>query len=377
MPRVIAIVIAAAGLIGLLVFSQQPHGPLIVSGFIEADEIRVGSRVGGRVQQVLVTEGQPVDAGQVLVQLEPFDLLERLAESQQMVALATAGHDKLVAGFRPEEIAQAAARRKQIQSALDKLNNGARPQEIAAAEADLRLAEAQLALARKVFQRVETLYGKQAVDRNELDEANTKLSVAQAAVDSRSEQLALLRDGSRTEDIARAEAQLEEAEQQFAMQNNGFRTEEVREAKARLDAAQAAQRIIERQIDELQVVSPMAAVVEAIELQPGDLLSPNAPAISLVNSELLWVRAYVPENHLNLQNGQTVNVRVDSFPNRTFSGHVVFVARQAEFTPANVQTAEERAKQVFRIKVQLSEGLDELRPGMAADVILERKGAQP
>ncbi len=370
MVRFFAFLVAGAILAVTLIFSQRSNGPLVVSGFIEADEIRVGSRVGGRVHKVLVEEGQAVTIGETLVQLEPFDLLERQAEAEQMVAQARAGYDKLNAGFRPEEIAQANARRKQFKAGLDKLNNGPRPQEIAAAQADLRLAEAELELAKKVYARVETLYGKQAADKNDLDEANTKLSVAQSAVDSRSEQLALLNEGSRTEDITRAEAQLEEAEQQLKMQQDGFRSEEVREAKAKLDATQASLRIIERQIDELNIVSPVDAVVEAIELQPGDLLSPNAPAISLVDSKSPWVRAYVPENHLNLQIGQKVSVRVDSFPGRVFDAEVVFVARQAEFTPANVQTPEERSKQVFRVKVKLLSGRDVLRPGMAADVIL-------
>ena len=87
-----------------------------------------------------------------------------------------------------------------------------------------------------------------------------------------------------------------------------------------------------------------------------------------------WVRAYVPENHLNLKLGQAVRVTVDSFPGRTFAGRIAFVARQAEFTPGNVQTPEDRSQQVFRIKVNLIEGLDVLRPGLAADVWLESEG---
>ena len=90
-----------------------------------------------------------------------------------------------------------------------------------------------------------------------------------------------------------------------------------------------------------------------------------------MDGERLWVRAYVPENHLNIQMGHKVWVTVDSFPQRRFAGHVSFVSRQAEFTPGNVQTPEERSKQVFRIKVLLDEGTNVLRPGMAADVWLE------
>lgn len=377
MAKFIGFLIVALVLFGLLFLSQQSHGPIVVSGFVEADEIRVGSRIGGRVHKVLVDEGRSVSAGDVLIELDPFDLLERKAEADQVLAQATAACDKLTSGFRSEEIAQSVARRDQATAELRKLQNGPRPQEISAAESDVRLAKAELDLAQKVYQRSESLYGRQAIDKNELDEAVTKLSVAQAAVDARTDQLDLLKEGSRSEDISRAEAQLEEAEQELTLRKNGYREEEVREASARQSAAAAACRAIERQIDELKIVSPSDAVVEAIELQPGDLLSPNAPAISLIGAGRMWVRAYVPENHLNLQNGQELTVQVDSFPDRTFTGEVVFVARQAEFTPANVQTPEERSKQVFRVKVQLKEGLEVLRPGMAADVLLPSAGRQP
>ncbi len=370
MLKMVAFILVSVVLIGLLFVSQQKSGPLVVSGFVEADEIRVGSRVGGRVLKVLVEEGSLVRKGAALVELEPFDLLERKAESQQLLAQAAATYGKVAAGFRVEEIAQAKARRTQIQADLDKLRNGPRPQEISAAEADLRLANADLELARTVYQRVESLYGKQAADKNTLDEATTSLKVAQAAVDARHEQLALLQEGSRAEDIARAEAQLDEADQALKLRQNGSRTEEIAEAKAKRDAFEAAVRAIERQLEELSILAPTESVVEAIDLQPGDLLSANAPAVALVDRQRMWVRAYVPENHLNLTNGQAVDVRIDSFPGRIFKGEIVFVARQAEFTPANVQTPEERSKQVFRIKVQLTDGLDVLRPGMAADVIL-------
>ena len=107
-----------------------------------------------------------------------------------------------------------------------------------------------------------------------------------------------------------------------------------------------------------------------IDLQPGDLVAPNAPVLSLLDTGHLWVRAYVPENRLDIQVGQKVPITVDSFPGKTFSGHISFISRQAEFTPNNVQTPEERSKQVFRIKVEIDEGRDVLRPGMTADVVL-------
>jgi multidrug resistance efflux pump len=375
MKHAILPLLITCGLVGALIYSQERSGPFTVSGFVESDEVRVGSRIGGRVTKVLVEEGRPVHSGEVLVELDPFDLQERLAESQFALAQTTAAYDRMAAGFRPEEIAQAAARRDQAKAELLKLSNGPRPQEIAAAEAELEQAQASLQLATQDYQRVEALFGRQAADQSDLDEASTKLSVARATSDARQEQLELLKAGSRAEDIAAAQAQLEEAEQEVRLRQNGYRKEEIREAAARRDAADATVKAIQQQIRELQITSPVDAVVEAIDLRPGDLVAANAPSVSLAETGRLWVRAYVPENHLDLQLGQTVTIRVDSFPNRDFQGKIVFIARQAEFTPGNIQTPEERSKQVFRIKVLLQpEETEVLRPGMSADVILDREG---
>jgi multidrug resistance efflux pump len=108
-------------------------------------------------------------------------------------------------------------------------------------------------------------------------------------------------------------------------------------------------------------------------LQPGDLVFANAPAVSLIDMQRVWVRAYVPEDRLDLALGDRLPVTVDSYPGKRFTGEITFISRQAEFTPSNVQTPEERSKQVFRVKVTLVDGLDQLRPGMAADVWLEEK----
>jgi membrane fusion protein YbhG len=114
-----------------------------------------------------------------------------------------------------------------------------------------------------------------------------------------------------------------------------------------------------------------------VELHPGDLVIANAPVISLMDTRSLWVRAYVPENRLQQKVGEKLRVSVDSFPSQRFAAHLSFIARQAEFTPGNIQTPEERSKQVFRIKVVLDEGLDRLRPGMSADVWLGDAGSGP
>ena len=365
------ILLVIAVLAGVLYYSRLRHEPLKVSGFIEADEVRVGSRVGGRVAKVHVEEGQRVRPGDLLVELEPYDLHERRSEAAATLAARRAELARLEAGFRPQEIAQAEANVARLRAALEKARTGPRRQEIAAAEANLALAIAQKDLAETNLNRIKASFERAAASRDELDQAQDELLAAQAQVTVRQQQLDELKEGTRPEDIAAAEAELREASAALDLMKAGFREEEIAEARAAAEAASAALNAIDRQIEELAIEAPIDGVVEAIELEPGDLVAANAPVLSIVETGDLWVRAYVPENHLDLQVGQHVPISVDSFPGRRFTGHISFIARQAEFTPGNVQTPEERSKQVFRIKVTLDEGLDVLRPGMAADVWLE------
>jgi multidrug resistance efflux pump len=270
---------------------------------------------------VAVREGQQVKPGELLVELEPFDLLQRQAEAK--------------------------AKRAQLAATLAKLQAGPRKQEIAAGQARLDAAAANVELAKITYNRVKFSAEARATSATELDQAEAGLKDAVAQQNARKQELDELTEGTRPEEID--------------------------EAKAALDAAQASLDQIGQQINELAIHAPVAGVVEAVDLQPGDLVAANAPVLSLLDNSNYWVRAYVPENRMNVQPGQKVSVTVDSFPGRRFAAHVSFVARQAEFTPNNVQTPEERSKQVFRIKVTLDEGLDVLRPGMAADVWLDNK----
>ncbi|MFN0198873.1 MAG: HlyD family secretion protein [Planctomycetaceae bacterium] len=375
--RAFLLLIAGTILILVLYYSQMRNEPFKVSGLIEADEIRLGSRIGGRVKQVLAEEGDAVHPGDLLVELEPFDLNERRAEAAAKLAQRQAELQRLKSGFRAEEIGQALARKNLFQSHLEMLISGPREKEIEAARADTELARSQLDLATLRHQRAEDLLSRGAATQLEMDQATSELKVARSALDARTAQLGLLEEGTRKEELDKAKSQLEEADQGWKLFSSGYRTEEITAAEANVTSAQAALDAIDRQIDELSVFSPIDGVVEAIELQPGDLVSANATTVSLIDPHKLWVRAYVPENRLDVKIGQEVSVTIDSYPDRTFSGTITFISRQAEFTPSNVQTVEERSQQVFRVKVTLNDQAGDLRPGMAADVWLDDPRGNP
>src|SRR5262245_39959121 len=209
--RILVIVLLVAAGIGLLVWQQLRPRPTVVSGYLEADQIRVGSRVGGRVKEVLVVERQELVPGQVLLRLEPFDLRDQLAQAQAELAAATAVRDKLVAGYRAEEIAQAKAERDRARAAYEEAQAGSRQLEIKAAEDTLALYSAELERSQQSFKRIQDLAKTGDATPEDLDRSSSELKAAQARVEASRAQLDLLREGTRREQIAQAKARLDGA----------------------------------------------------------------------------------------------------------------------------------------------------------------------
>jgi multidrug resistance efflux pump len=352
-------------------------GDFIVSGVIEADDIHVGSKIGGRVLKVVVREGQTVKAGDILVLLEPDELNASLAEAQASQRQAEAKLAELKAGYRIEEIEQAEANVKQHQEELERLLAGPRQQEVDQVRADWLATKAQYENAERFSQRMKELADRQLVARQEYDDARAKAEEAQQRTRSARERYDLLLAGTRKEDIAQARHRLAEAEAKLRQLRSGFRKEEIAQSRAGVEIARARVEILKTQLNETVIKSPVEAVVEVLDLEPGDLVAAGKPMATLMRSDSLWVRAFLPEDKLgHIEPGVKVKIRVDSFPGKNFSGVVRRVHRQAEFTPRNVQTWKERVLQVFETEVMIDD-VDRmlLRPGMNADVTIPRKQA--
>jgi HlyD family secretion protein len=224
----------------------------------------------------------------------------------------------------------------QTAALLAELKAGARKEELAAAMSDWQALLAELDFAKAEQKRISQLFQEGTVPESERDRSDTRVAaLAKSAAAARS-RYELLEAGARPERIAQVEAQLAE---------------------------------IETQIRELEIRSPTNGVLEVLNVKIGDVLAPNQPIGTLLLTNHLWVRVYVPEPWLGfIQLGEKVRVQVDSFPNTYFSGEVEQIARAAEFTPRNVQTVSDRVKQVFAVKVRLPAENGSLRAGMAADV---------
>lgn len=235
------------------------------------------------------------------------------------------------------EAAELRARRVQAAAQLAEAEAGPRKEEIAAAKAEWEAQSALQLLANAERQRAAELFADKNISATEHDRAVTAAQAAQQNVAAAKARYDLLLAGTRPERLAQIRAQLAELDTQLA---------------------------------EMEIVAPTNCVLEVLNVKVGDVLAPNQPVATLLLTNHLWVRVFVPEPWLgHLKLGDTVQVHVDSFPGRDFAGVIEQIQRSAEFTPRNVQTVGERVKQVFGVKVKLDSADGQLRAGMAADVV--------
>ena len=371
----IALVVAAAMIAGYFFWNASSNNrAIVISGVIEADDIHIGSKIGGRVLKVVAKRGQTVKAGETLVLLEPNEINASLAEAQAGLRQAEAKYALLSAGFRKEEIEQAEAAVKQAQAELDQLVSGPRQQEIDQASAEWKAVKAQAENAQKFLQRVEGLAKRELIARQEYDDALAKADEAEQKMAAAREHYNLLLAGTRKEEVERARQRLAEADAKRRQLRSGFRKEEIAQAKSEMEGARARVQVIQTQLEETVIKAPVDALIDTLDLEPGDLVGAGKPVATLLRIGTLWVRAYLPEARLGfVQPGLPVKVRVDSFPGKDFRGTVRRIFRQGEFTPRNVQTHEERALQVFQTEVVIDDQDNVLRPGMSADVTIEKR----
>jgi multidrug resistance efflux pump len=349
------------------------HAPYEWSGTVEARTISLGSRAGGRVAKVLVKEGDRVKAGDAIITLEPGDWPAQLQQAEAQLQMMQATLDKLQAGARPEELAAARARAESAQAMLQETTAGTRSEEVAAAEARLAAQQVAVTKAQKDAERLHKLTAAGAAVPADVDNADLAVQAASAQRDAAAHQLDELRHGARREQVAQATARAAEQRASAQLVASGSRIEDIRAAAAQVKGAQGKVDQIKAMIDELSIKAPVASRIEALDLRPGDIIAPNAPAATVVEDDQLYVRIYVPETELgHAAIGQHVPIQVDSFPGRRFDGVVQHINSVGEYSPRNLQTADERADQVFATRVGIGSGADQLRAGMAATIAVPR-----
>jgi HlyD family secretion protein len=302
--------------------SASESDAIEASGTIEATEADLGFQIGGRVDSILVREGDRVESGQRLALLDRRELLARREAAAAQVDAQRARLSELERGFRTEEVEQA--------------------------RAALRAAEQRVVDAERDRIRTRNLFEGGAVSRQAMDNQESIYTVAVADRDRLRQQATLLERGARPEQISAQRAAVAQAEAALAQ--------------------------VEANLSQAEVHAPFSGNVTRRQREPGEVISAGLPVLTIADPGDRWVRIYVREEEVGrVHLGQTAEVRVDAFPDRVYQGQVTFIADEAEFTPRNVQTREERVKLVYRLKVRVvGDTAQDLKPGVPADVRLSQ-----
>jgi HlyD family secretion protein len=272
-----------------------------------------------------------------------------------------------------QEISQAEAAVEASLARLQQLRTGSRPQEIQAAKATLEQAQADAVKRKADMERAEKLYKNNFISAQEWDSAKNAHEVAVANQKKAEENYALVVEGPRQEEIAASRAQWEQAQAALKLAKaRRIQVEVLRKelltAQAQVKEAAAAIEVIDTQIGYSRLNAPLSGVVLVKNTEPGEFVVPGGAVVTLGDVEKPWLKAFITEGDLGkVKLGQKVSVTTDSYPGKIYPGKITFISSEAEFTPKNVQTAKERVKLVYRIKVSLENPHRELKPGMPAD----------
>jgi HlyD family secretion protein len=364
------VLVVAAAAAGVFFFTGNGKY-LILPGIVEIQEMRLGSKVGGRVFKVQVEEGDIVYPGKELVVFEAPELIATRDQLKAKVAAAEAEYAKAMKGPREEEIRAAQATAAAARARYDKMREGWREEEKRQAASDLESAQAELKQAQEDMDRILGLFKSKSVARADYDAALATRDKARGRVRALQAREDMLTRGNREEDKAEAQAEWQKAQAQYEELKNGTRQEDKMLARAKLDEARAKLEEAEVNLKEAVVKAPDnlgRAVVEVVAVRPGDLVPAGQPVLRVLRADDMWVKIFVPETKMELVPlKKEVEVSIDA-PHRTFKGRVQQKPSGSEFTPRNVQSVEERRYQVFAVKVKVDDPQGVLNAGMAAEV---------
>ena len=295
-------------------------GAIEASGTLEAIEVNVASQVSGQLLRLDVEEGSQVKRGDTLAVID-HDILElQLKQAQAGIDLA------------------------ESQYAL--LKNGARKEDIQSAEEMVRQTESAAQTAETDYNRIKDLYETRTVSQKQYEDAESRYTITQAQLSSAKQNLLKLKTFARPEDL--------------------------QAARARVDQAKAQAGLIRKHISDSYIIAPVSGTVTSKPVEVGELIGPGTVVVRISQLSRLDLMIYVNETELGkIKLGSPADVVIDTYPDKTYNGKVIYVSPVAEFTPRNVQTKDERTKLVYGIKLQVENSNGELKSGMPADAYVK------
>lgn len=378
---IVLAVLAGAGIIVMRAgwFHREDPNRILLSGNIEMTQVDIAFKLPGRLVELNIREGSKVTRDMVIARVDQAGTARQKDREQagldganaQLAQLHTAIEFQRAA--MEGDLAVKAADLRQAEARLAELEAGSRPQEIQGARAQAQDAATWHEQARRDWERAQTLYKDEDISTAQYEQARSRFESTSAALKLAKERLQLVEEGPRKETIHAARAQVERARAALRLSEANRielrrREQELAVRQADIGRAKAGIAIIETQLDDTTVRSPIDGVVLVKSAEQGEVLAAGATVATIGDLEHPWLRAFISERDLGrVKIGAQVKLTTDSYPGKTYTGRVSFIASEAEFTPKQIQTTDERVKLVYRIKIDVENPQQELKASMPVD----------
>jgi len=359
--------------------SRRPDNLVHVSGNIELTEVDMSFKTTGRLVERRFDEGDSVKKGDIVAQLDRDQLAQQKDRDVAGITSADSQYQQLETSIAMQretlagDIAAHKADLAQAQAHLDELLNGSRPQEIQESRAAATDERVQYQLAKDDWDRAQALFKNEDISRQQYEQYQTRFHSADAILRLAEHRLSLVEEGPRKEDIAAARDQVASAEQAVKLAEANRlelqrKEEQLVQEKAAIEQARAQAGITGVMLNDTTIYSPIDGVVLVKSAEPGEVLAAGTTVLTIGDIDHPWLRGYISEGDLGrVKLGQRANVTNDSFPGKTYKGRVSFIASDAEFTPKQIQTNEERVKLVYRIKIDVENPQHDLKNNMPVE----------
>jgi HlyD family secretion protein len=380
---IVIIVILAAVAAGVYAYrsgiGRAPDDRIMVSGNIELTEVNIAFKTAGRLIERTVDEGDTVKKGQIVARLDRAEL--EAQREREAAGLASAEEQLIQAETSLEweqanlagDVEQRKADLASNESRLQELKNGSRPQEVQESRASVEAAQSELDRAKRDWDRAQTLYKNDDISTEQYDQYRNRWQSADAAIKQAQQRDALVQAGPRVEVVQAAEGQVEKARGALKMAEANTleikrRQQELVTRHDEIERAKASLALIDAQLADTIIYSPVDGVVLVKSADVGEVLGVGTTVVTVGDIDHPWLRGYVNETALGkLKVGAKAKVTTDSYPGKVYDGRVSFISSEAEFTPKQIQTQEERVKLVYRIKIEMDNPRRELKSNMPAD----------
>jgi HlyD family secretion protein len=384
---VLAVALGGFCMISCGLWKNGDKNRIRISGNIEFTQVHIAFKISGKLIDFPIDEGDEVMQGMTLARLDMQQQEKQLSREQAALDVAEtslAQHLTSIEYFKASLEADVLSREAQLRQAnanLEQLLAGSRAQEIREASAAVNQAQSQYALAQEEWQRAQILYSNDDMSTSQYDQYRSRFTQTQAALQQAEQRLSLVQEGPRKEDIEAARARVAQAEASVQQAEASRleirrREQEVDTRRAQIAQARAQVGVIDAIIADGTVTAPLNGIILEKSAEIGEVVAAGTTIATLGNISKPWLRGYIREqDHGRVKLGMKARITTDSYPDKVYEGRLSYIASEAEFTPKQIQTPEERVKLVYRIKIEADNPQQELKLNMpaSAEILLDEE----